>query len=310
MELVAIQVSEDRGSGAGVEVILARLAGRSHGVVARAELLEAGISSDEIGHRIRRGSLIRVHRGVYRVGHAAPSVLARYAAAVKAAGDRALLAGRAAAHLHRLLRGAAPRPELIVSSDRRIAGVVTHRWQTAPQDAVAERGIPVTTVARTIVDLARVLSPPGLARAVHEASTKHRLGPDAIEAILARRHNWPGCRALRSVLWGETPVTLSRLESKFLERLGEAGLPLPRSNEAIGDRIVDCHWPEQRLTVELDGYRYHRTRHAWEQDRRREREARARGDDFRRFSYADVFEDPRPMLRELRARLLPGDFAG
>jgi very-short-patch-repair endonuclease len=70
-----------------------------------------------------------------------------------------------------------------------------------------------------------------------------------------------------------------------------------------GGRRVDCRWPERTLTVELDGYRYHRSRHAWEQDRRREREARARGDDFRRFTYGDLLEDPRYLLAELRALL-------
>jgi very-short-patch-repair endonuclease len=77
-----------------------------------------------------------------------------------------------------------------------------------------------------------------------------------------------------------------------------------QTNRPAGGRRVDCRWPEQRLTVELDSYRYHRSRHAWEQDRRREREAYARGDQFRRFTWGDVFEDPRQMLAELRA-LLP-----
>jgi very-short-patch-repair endonuclease len=67
-----------------------------------------------------------------------------------------------------------------------------------------------------------------------------------------------------------------------------------------GGRRVDCRWPEHRLTVELDGYRFHNSRYAWEQDRRREREARARDDEFRRYSYADVFEDSAFMLAELR----------
>ena len=96
-------------------------------------------------------------------------------------------------------------------------------------------------------------------------------------------------------------VTLSRLESRFLERLRDAGLVLPKTNRPAGGRRVDCRWPEQRLTVELDSYRYHHSRHAWEQDRRREREARARGDEFRRYTYGDVFEHPEFMLTELRA---------
>ena len=100
------------------------------------------------------------------------------------------------------------------------------------------------------------------------------------------------------------PVTLSRLESRFLERLRDAGLVLPKTNRPAGGRRVDCRWPEQRLTVELDSYRYHHSRHAWESDRRREREAHARGDDLRRYTYGDVFETPELMLAELRV-LLP-----
>ena len=96
-------------------------------------------------------------------------------------------------------------------------------------------------------------------------------------------------------------MTLSKLESGFLTLLRKNGLALPETNRVAGGRRVDCRWPERRLTVELDGYRYHRSRHAWEQDRRREREARARGDEFRRYTYGDVLEDPALMLAELRA---------
>jgi very-short-patch-repair endonuclease len=73
----------------------------------------------------------------------------------------------------------------------------------------------------------------------------------------------------------------------------------------VDGRYIDCRWPRQALTVELDGYRYHHSRHAWELDRRREREARARGDEFRRFTYSDVNEEPGPMLAELRGLLSP-----
>ena len=154
------------------------------------------------------------------------------------------------------------------------------------------RGIPVTTVARTLVDLAASLSTDDLARACHEAGVRHRTTP-AWSRLCSR--GVPTARALRSsaqILRGDVHVTLSRLESRFLERLREAGLVLPETNRPAGGRRVDCRWPEQRLTVELDSYRYHHSRHAWEQDRRREREARARGDEFRRYTYGDVFEQP------------------
>jgi very-short-patch-repair endonuclease len=282
-----------------VEELLALTASSQHGVASRGELLAAGVTADEIHGRLRSGLLIRIHPGVYRVGHTAPSLEATYMAAVKACGDRALLAGRAAGRLHCLLRGSPP-PEVISPQDRQVAGVRTRRIEFCPADATTHRNIPITTVPRTIVDLAAALTPPNLARAVHEAAVVHRVEPEEIEAVLARRHNWPGCRALRGVLRGDAPVTLSRLESRFLKCVRDARLPQPVVNQPIGGRYVDCRWPAHHLTVELDGYRYHRTRHAWEQDRRREREARARGDDFRRFTWADVFEDPEAMLRELR----------
>jgi very-short-patch-repair endonuclease len=98
-------------------------------------------------------------------------------------------------------------------------------------------------------------------------------------------------------------VSLSRLESSFIAAVRQAPLPLPETNCLVDGRYVDCRWPDHRLTVELDGYRHHGTRHAWEQDREREREARARGDDFRRYTWRDVVEDPEPMLADLRALL-------
>ena len=143
-----------------------------------------------------------------------------------------------------------------------------------------------------------------LARTCHEAGVRFGTTPADVETALARRPQAPGATNLRAVLRGEVKVTLSKLESRFLTQLREACLVLPLTNRLAGGRRVDCRWPEHRLTVELDGYTYHRSRHAWEQDRRREREARARGDEFRRYKYGDVFESPGPMLTELR-ELLP-----
>lgn len=168
------------------------------------------------------------------------------------------------------------------------------------RDATTVHDIPVTTVQRTLVDLAAVLRLDDLARACHEAGVRYNTTPAQVDAVLTRRSNSPGAAKLRKVLRGEVRVTLSKLERRFLTLLGDAGLVLPQTNRRAGGRRVDCRWPEQRLTVELDGYRYHHSRHAWEQDRRREREARARGDEVRRYSYGDVFDDPRFMLKELR----------
>jgi hypothetical protein len=284
-----------------VEAKLAELARRSHGVVTRRQLLAAGITSDEIRHRRSLGALLREHPGVYRVGHRAPSVEARYLAAVLACGDGAVLSGRAAAHVWGLTKGRAPRPEVTAPGKRIVQGVVTRRGRHI--EATTHRGIPITTVPRTLVDLAAVLPLDALARACHEAGVIHDTTPRQVEAVLAKRPRINGAGRLRAVTSGDTKVTLSELERAFLKRLREAGLPLPKTNKPAHGRRVDCRWPDHRLTVELDSYRYHRSRHAWEQDRRREREARARGDELRRYTYGDVVERPRLMLAELRALL-------
>jgi predicted transcriptional regulator of viral defense system len=287
-----------------VERKIAELAERSHGVVTREELLRAGVTPAEIRSRVASGALIRIHRGVFRVGHAAPSLEARYLAAVNACGPGSLLAGRAAAHLLHLLKRPPSLPEVLTAHHRRPHGVMVNRCRSIdPRDATRWRGIPMTTVPRTMVDLAAVLDPPDLARAFHEAVAKHRAKPDAVEKVLARRHNWTGARELRRVLGRDEPVSLSKLESSFVACLRQAGLPLPETNQLVDGRYVDCRWPQERLTVELDSYRYHGTRHAWEQDRQRERDARSRGDEFRRYTWFDAVENPEPMLIDLRVLL-------
>jgi Transcriptional regulator, AbiEi antitoxin len=283
---------------------LARIARSSHGVVTRAQLLAAGITVDEINRQLRSGALLREYRGVYRVGHQAPNVDARYLAAVLACGDGALLSRLAAGHLFGARKGPAPPPEVTAPTERRVKGVRTHRSRgLGREDGTTLRGIPVTTLPLTLVDLAAVLDLDDLARACHEAGVRYGTTPAQVGAVLRRRPKSPGAAKLRLILDGDAAVTLSRLERRFLALLRETGLPLPRTNRPAGTKYVDCRWPDRFLTIELDSYRYHHSRHAWEQDRRREREARARGDEFRRYTWGDVFEHPVQMLAELRALL-------
>ena len=290
-----------------MEQRIARIAGRAHGVVARRELLAAGVSRTQIEKRLACGALLTVHRGVYRVGHRAPSLEATYVAAVKAAGEGALLCGLAAGYVHGLLRRVRtpPPPEVRAPTGRRVKGIAVRRSRRmGRRDATTWNGIPVTTVPRTLVDLAAALSFDDLAIACHEAGVRHRTTPVQVEAVLERCPNLRGAGKLRRVLRGEAHVTLSKLEKRFLQLLRDAGLPLPQTNRPAGTKRVDCRWPEHRLTVELDSYRFHNSRHAWEQDHRREREARAREDDFRRYTWADVVENGEVVLAELRS-LLP-----
>jgi very-short-patch-repair endonuclease len=283
--------------------LIGKLAASSHGVVTRVELLGAGVTREEIAERVRSGALLREHRGVYRVGHRAPSVEARYLGAVLAAGDDARLSGRAAAHIFGLVKGPPPPPEVTTPHKRHIDGVTVRRTRLDARDATTYRGIPTTTVPRTLTDLATDLSLDALARACHEAGVRFKTTPAQVGAVLQRRPRCPGAPKLRKILHGDAAVTLSALERRFLELLQQAPLPLPRTNRPAGSHYVDCRWPAHRLTVELDSYRFHSSRHAWEQDRRREREARARGDEIRRYTWGDVFEEPDALLAELGALL-------
>ena len=286
-----------------MEQKLAWIATRDHGVVDRPELLSAGISSDQIAWRLRTGALIREYPGVYRVGHAAPSVEAAYMAAVKACGPGAVLSGRAAAYHLGILKGAVPPPEVTAPTQRRVRGIKTRRCRRIHRrDVTKVRGIPVTTVPRTLVDIAPDLSLDDLARACHEAGVRYGTKPKHVEAVLAQRPNAPGAAKLRLVIRGDARATLSQLERGFEKLLGDAGIPLPQMNRPADGHRVDCRWAG-RLTIELDSYRFHNSRHAWKHDRLREREARSREEEFRRYIWEDVFEDGEETVREVKALL-------
>jgi hypothetical protein len=283
---------------------IAWIARRAHGVVARGELVAAGLTVHEIRRRVEKGLLIPEFRGVYRVGHAAPSHKAHYMAAVKACGDGTLLCGGSAAYLQSLLRKCPkpPPPEVWCTTERRVPGVRTRRSRTLSRhDRILWDGIPCTVPARTLVDVAAALDEDELMRLVHEAQVRYRTAPDQVEAVLARIPNAAGARRLRRVLHGDVHITLSALERAFLELLIEDDLPLPATNEVVDGRYVDCRWPG--ITVELESYRFHASRHAFEQAFVRACEARERGDDFRRYSWGDVFERRERTRRELREML-------
>jgi hypothetical protein len=273
---------------------IARIATSAKGIVTRPELLEVGVSSDEIRHRLEIGALIPEYRGVYRVGHRAANFESSYMAAVKACGEGALIWGLAGAYLFSVVKGKAPPPEVTSPTQRTGA---RHSPSICTNDATTWRGIPVTTVPRTLIDLAPRLTEDKLARVCHEAGVLHKVTPAMVERLLT--HNTPGAGKLRAVLRGDAKVLLSKLEKRFVARLNDHGLPLPITNKVAGGRRVDCRWPEHNLTVELLSYTFHNSRHAWEQDQRRQREAYARGDEFRTYTWHDVFDEPDPMMTEL-----------
>jgi hypothetical protein len=286
----------------GLFATTARIADGQHGRVARGQLLAAGVDRNRIARWLADGRLRKVHNGVYAVGHAASSTRADYMAAVLACGEGAVLSHRAAAHLMRLLPGKAPPPEVSVPTvaHRRRPGIVIHRVMSLDAlDVSTVDGIPVTIVPRILLDLAPGSTLSELTRLCHEAWVHHDCGPRNVEACIARNPAKKGAPKMRRALGAD--VTLSALEDGFLALLRTHGLPLPRTNvDRHGDK-VDCHWPDHDLTVELLSYRYHATRHAFEQD-----VARRRRSSHLAFTYGDVFERGDATIMDLRRRLCHG----
>lgn len=287
--------------------LIGDVATANHGVATRTLLLKAGVTDAEMRHRLDTGALLGEHPGVYRVGHRAPNTKATYHAAVLACGPGAVLYGLAAAHLLGLIRGEPPEPMVMTRNLRDLDGITTRRYRKLARADVGEvDGIRVTSPARTLLDLAGVLDGADLARAAHEAGVKHGTTPRQVKAAMGRRQKAPGAAKLRAIMEGDVKVVLSKLEAKFLKLLKDEGLPLPDTNKRIGARRVDFHWTSPQVTVEVDGYRYHRSRHAWDKDYARALEARARGDEFRRYSHEDVTKRGRLVRQDLRRLLHHG----
>ncbi len=289
----------------------ASIAGRQHGRVAWRQLVEAGVDRNTTQRWLRDGRLRPVHHGVYALGHGAPSTDGDWMAAVLACGTGAVLSHRAAAHRMRLLGGAPPRPQVTVptTAHRRRPGIVIHRVRALhPLDVSVLDGIPITTVPRVLLDLAPSTTTEELTRMCHEAWVRHHTTPAQIEACIARNPGKKGAPKLRRAL--HCDATLSALETGFLRLLDAHGLPRPRTNIDHGGDKVDCHWPELGLTVELLSYRFHATRHAFEQD-----VARRRRSNHVAYSWGDVFERGDATVADLRERQAtcggtPGPCAG
>lgn len=272
------------------------IAAAQYGRVTRAQLLAAGVDTHRIARWLRDGRLRRVHQGVYAVGHEAPSLRADYMAAVLACGTRSFLSHRPAGYVLRVFvstRPPAAEVTVRTGGGRRRPGITIHRVRELdPRDTWTFQAIPITSVARTLLDLAPLLAAQELARACHEAWVHHHTTPAQVLACMSRNPRAPGSERLRIALGGD--VTLSVLEDGFVALLRRHRLPLPRTNVDVAGDKVDCHWPAIGLTVELLSYRFHGSRMAFEAD-----VARRRRSNHLAFTYGDVFERGRRTAAEL-----------
>jgi very-short-patch-repair endonuclease len=291
-----------------VEHAIAALADRQHGVVSHAQLRALGVGPGAIKHRIGVGRLRPMHRGVYAVGHRALRREAWWMAAVLASGDGAVLSYRSAAALWGIRETARARIEVSAPRHRRsTARVEVHFVAMQPDEIAVERGVPVTTPARTLFDLATVVSGDQLEHAFDEAEVRRLTSPVSLAALAARYPARRGARAIRRVLDnhrknGET-VLRSVLERRLLALLDDHGLPRPRMNRVGAEGELDARWPEQRLIVECDGFATHGTRKAFEADRARDRALQVAGWRVVRITWRQLTNDANVLARQLAALL-------
>jgi very-short-patch-repair endonuclease len=289
---------------------VAGLAARQHGVIARHQLASLGLGCGAIDHRVARGALHRIHRGVFAVGHALLSRDGRFMAAVLAAGPGAVLSHLAAAILWRIRDGSPPRVDVTVPANRRARAELTiHRGTLAADEVTVHRGIAVTNPARTLLDLAEQLRPHQLERAVHEAEYLRLTSPLSLDDLLTRHRGRSGTAALRVIVdrgrLGQDR-TRNDFEAAFLRLLDRHGLPRPRTNEHVAGHEVDAVWPYAKLIVELDGRQAHQTTRAFKADRARDRDPQTRGYRVLRITSRQLDEGGRGIAAQLGPLLNPG----
>jgi very-short-patch-repair endonuclease len=278
------------------------LAGKQHSVVTRAQLMERGLGAEAIRHRLRNGRLHRVMRGVYVVGRPAIDSRGRWMAAVLACGPDAFLSHHSAAALLGIRPEKRGPIDIVVPAHvaRLRPGIRVHRrvgltsfgLPGGPPFGTVDR-IPVTDPVCTLVDLAMCISTLELEAAVNEADHRDLIDPESLRDSLDSLSVRPGVGRLRRLLDRDTFVlTDTRLEQLFLPLARAAGLPLPQTQVWVNGCRVDFYWPDLRLVVEVDSFRYHRTPAKQAADNRRDQAHIAAGLIPLRFSHWQVCHDP------------------
>ena len=261
------------------------MADEQFGVVSRAQLLSAGLTRREIEAWVAARRLQRVHRGVYAVGHSVLRVEGRWMAAVLACGQGAVLSHQTAASVWELRRLGSGAVHVTVPGDpgrKKRQGIRVHRSITLTEaETTRVRGLPVTTPARTIIDLARTVTDTEPERIVHEADKRGLVDFRDLETARSP--------SLQAVLRAYDPApTRSQLERTFLELCRDHGIKRPEVNVLIDDYLVDFVWRNRSLIVEVDGYDYHRSPKKFESDREQDVTLGMKGWTTRRFTWRQV----------------------
>ena len=287
----------------------ARIAAQQFGVITHAQLAACGLSHNRIGQRVKAGQLQRLWRGVYAFGHRKLTRQGRLIAAVLACGPNAGVSHLAAAVEWELLAFGGSVIDITVpgrGTRAKRPGIRLHCVRSLhPDDLTLKDGIPITTPAKTLVDLNAVVSARLLERAFEQAQIRRLLPAGALEAALERA-NGRRTRTLRALIARERrarTVTRSELEERFLTLVRRAGLPEPEMNTRLAGYEVDFLWRAQRRVIEVDGHAYHSTRQATTRDRRKDDDLEVAGYRVTRFTADQILHDPSDTLERTRRAL-------
>jgi very-short-patch-repair endonuclease len=294
-----------RGAG---EVEIVRLARVQHACAHRDQLLLAGVGPGAIKHRLKAQRYLLLHRAVYLIDSARRDEwTATMAMVLLFAGD-ALVSHRGAGSVWGLLDGPPPAPEvtLVGRGAHSQSGVTIHRVTSVdPCDVRWRRDLPVTSPARTVVDLAGTLTALELEDVLAMCLEKRLASLKEIEQAIDRAPaTSPGIGTLRRLLrQGGFARTRSYYERKLLKLIADAGLPRPLTNHRMAGHEVDLVWLEQKLVVEFDGRKFHGDRRAFETDRRRDQDLVAAGYRVIRVTARQLEQEPYVVVARLAAAL-------
>ncbi len=290
--------------------VIALIAEKQHGVVHFDQLLAAGLGVGAINLRVRAGRLHRLHRGVFAVGHRHLSREGRWLAAVFALGEGALLSHVSAAALWGIRPSSSTAIHVTVPTSTghpHRAGIVVHRSRTlTAADITRCDAIPVTSVARTQLDIAGMLAAGPLERAVERSLQLRLFDLRATQAVIAANRRRRGATALADLvatIHDEPPLTRSDLEARMRDLCAAHAVARPQANARVDGIEVDFLWRPQRLIVETDGHATHGTRTAFENDRARDARLTLLGYRVVRFTHRQLVREPQTVLGTLRALL-------
>ena len=292
------------------DAAVAQIASKQHGVVTFEQLRDVGLGTGAIHLRVRNGRLHRLHRGVFAVGHARISREGRWMAAVLALGDGAVLSHVSAAALWGIRHSSSAYVHVTVPTGagrERRRGVVVHRSVTLGRSDVTEHdGVAVTSVSRTLLDLAGMLTPARLERAIERSLALRLFDLRAVGAVLAANPRRPGATTLAEIvarIHDEPSLTRRELEALMLDLCDAHAIERPEVNVLVDGLEVDFLWRAQRVIVETDGREQHQTPIAFHKDRERDERLTVAGYRVVRFTYRRLVNHPAAVAATLRALL-------